>query len=245
MTIPQKAVSQWDAAPEQTERLRRLGLMVVFIVHDLRNQATVIQGITDLASDGMFPANMLPALRRSMDRLGGLLQNLLDYARGTDALAPRVVPVAELLMEMKEGALGRLRMSGVHLELRVPVAAEVLLADPPRLVRALSNLIDNAREAMPGGGTLIFEIEGTKEAILFRIADTGKGIPPDILPRIFEPFVTYEKDRGTGLGTAIANDIVAAHGGSIAVTSTLGVGTTFEVRIPRGAMEPPWTDGGG
>jgi signal transduction histidine kinase len=96
----------------------------------------------------------------------------------------------------------------------------------------LCNFVKNSREAMPNGGILTLTTELDQNEIVLRISDTGFGIPPDILPQLFEPFVTHGKPHGTGLGLAIAKSVVEAHKGRISISSVQGTGTTVEIRLP-------------
>ena len=100
--------------------------------------------------------------------------------------------------------------------------------DLGRFVRVLGNLIKNAREAMSGGGILTLTTDLVQNQVVIRISDTGSGIPADIMPKLFEPFVTHGKSHGTGLGMAIAKSVIDAHGGKISVASIQGNGTTVD-----------------
>ena len=104
--------------------------------------------------------------------------------------------------------------------------------DFPRFIRVLCNLIKNAREAMPTGGIITFGTDKIGNEVVIRISDTGTGIPADLLPKIFEPFVTHGKSNGTGLGMAIAKSVVDAHRGQISVSSVLGSGTSIAIKLP-------------
>ena len=104
--------------------------------------------------------------------------------------------------------------------------------DSARFIRVLCNLIKNAREAMPGGGILTISTDLVDNQVVLRISDTGIGIPADLMPKLFEPFVTQGKSHGTGLGMAIAKSVVTAHDGKISVQSVQGNGTTVEIRLP-------------
>jgi signal transduction histidine kinase len=86
---------------------------------------------------------------------------------------------------------------------------------------------------MVGGGILTITTDLVQDQVVLRISDTGVGIPPEILPRLFEPFMTHGKLRGTGLGLAIARSVVEAHGGKISLSSVYGSGTTVDVRLPK------------
>ena len=120
----------------------------------------------------------------------------------------------------------------------IDVCVEVLYhgkirVDRYRLLRVFSNLIRNAREAMKPncGDQLRFVVKRLEANVHFEVSDTGGGISPDLLPRIFEPFTTHGKANGTGLGLAIAKSVVEAHGGTISVSSN-EKGTTFEIDLP-------------
>jgi signal transduction histidine kinase len=96
----------------------------------------------------------------------------------------------------------------------------------------LFNLVKNSREAMPTGGKLLLRVRAVGDLAEFLIADTGSGIPEDVLSRIFDPFFTHGKSEGTGLGMAIAKSVVEAHGGTIQVKSEVGKGTMCSARLP-------------
>src|SRR4029453_1946667 len=102
-----------------------------------------------------------------------------------------------------------------------------------RFVRMVARLIKNSREAMIGGGILTITTDLVQDQVVLRISDTGVGIPPEILPRLFEPFVTHGKTSGTGLGLAIARSVVEAHGGKISISSVHGNGATIDIRLPK------------
>src|SRR4029077_5589684 len=104
-------------------------------------------------------------------------------------------------------------------------------------VRMLSSLIKNSREAMVGGGILTITTDLVGDRVVLRISDTGVGIPPEILAKVFEPFVTHGKSHGTGLGMAIAKSVTAAHSGKISVSSPHGNGSTVDIRLPAAAIQ--------
>jgi signal transduction histidine kinase len=108
-------------------------------------------------------------------------------------------------------------------------------ADPELLHRALSNLVLNAMDAMPGGGTLTLSAQPIGEKVELRVADTGQGMTPEECERLFTPYYTT-KERGTGLGLAIVQSVIADHGGAIFVESRTGGGTVFLITLPRGSF---------
>jgi signal transduction histidine kinase len=112
-----------------------------------------------------------------------------------------------------------------------------MYADPQQLQQVLLNLTLNAVDAMPKGGTLTVGAALDSAGFVITVADTGVGIEPEVLPRIFQPFFTSKKRRGLGLGLPICDRIVKSHGGKIRVDSRPGHGTTFEIRLP--LIPPP------
>ena len=100
---------------------------------------------------------------------------------------------------------------------------------------SLGNLVQNACEAMPHGGVLTITTDLIGADVLIRIADTGIGIPPELLPQLFEPFVTHGKANGTGLGMPIAKSVVEAHRGSMSISSVVGSGTEIRIKVPASA----------
>jgi signal transduction histidine kinase len=106
-----------------------------------------------------------------------------------------------------------------------------ILVDVGRFARMLLNLVKNSIEAMPNGGILRIAVRKQGAQVMFRISDTGCGIEPELQAKIFEPFVTFGKSKGTGLGMAIVKSVVEAHGGTISVHSEVGVGTSIEVSV--------------
>ena len=218
------------------ERLSVIGSMTSGIVHDLKNPMGVITGVADLLAESSDPALVKYAgmLRRASDRVLTMVQELLDFSRGTAQLHLRSVTVGHLLAELDDQVLHRLPQSGIHVEREVRYTGTLSL-DTDRFIRVLLNLIKNAMEAMPSGGRLSLAVHADGDQAVFTVADTGHGIPEHILPKIFDPFVTHGKAQGTGLGMAIAKSIVEAHGGTIAVSSNPGHGTRFTIRLPRDA----------
>jgi signal transduction histidine kinase len=136
-----------------------------------------------------------------------------------------------LLDELNQQALRLLPGQNIQFAKHIRYDGSVVV-DLARFIRVLCNLIKNAREAMPSGGILTISTDLLDKQIVIRISDTGIGIPAELLPRLFEPFVTHGKSHGTGLGMAIAKSVVTAHNGKISVSSVEGSGTTVEIRLP-------------
>jgi signal transduction histidine kinase len=218
----------------RTERLSLVGSMANSIIHDLKNPICIIRGCADLIADQTTDPRQLQLTKMMDNAVDGMLamtQELLDYARGNSSLQCEVVSTWRLLDELHTQALCLL--PGKNIQVAKDIRYEGNLnIDFPRLVRVLCNLIKNAREAMPTGGIITFGTEKVGDEVILRLSDTGIGIPPELLPKLFEPFVTHGKSHGTGLGMAIAKSVVDAHQGRISVTSVQGSGTTVEIKLP-------------
>lgn len=217
-----------------SERLSMIGSMAAMMLHDFKNPISVIRGATELLQETSHdPAvgHLTGMIVRSVDSMLSMIQELLDYSRGNSDLRLETVPVTYLMAELESQALGTMEGRGVRVERDVRLAGHVR-ADPVRLVRALLNIINNAGDVLQAGGALRLIIERDGGWVRFTISDNGPGIPQELLPRIFEPFVSKGKSHGTGLGLTIAKAAIDAHGGSIAVESAPGVGTTFTIRLP-------------
>jgi signal transduction histidine kinase len=144
------------------------------------------------------------------------------------------VAAGGLVSRVAEVMRPNLEAANIRLEVDAPGADTPILVDATNLELALLNLMTNAVDAMPKGGTLQVVVRETPQnRIRVEISDTGHGISEELMTRIFDPWVSTKKPgRGTGLGLAIARDVIAAHGGTITVASTVGQGTTFTIDLP-------------
>ena len=219
----------------RSERLSLVGSMANSIIHDLKNPICIIRGCCDLISSKNHDPGQLQLIKMMDHAVDGMLamtQELLDYARGQSELKCETVSIWRLLDELNSQSLCLLPGKNIQFGKDIRYDGN-LHVDFARFVRVLCNLIKNACEAMPHGGILTIATELVGEEVVIRISDTGIGIPPEILQRVFEPFVTHGKSHGTGLGMAIAKSVVTAHQGQISVASVQGKGTTVEVRLPQ------------
>ncbi|MGH7483519.1 MAG: sensor histidine kinase, partial [Longimicrobiales bacterium] len=217
----------------RAERLSLLGTMTASIMHDLKNPLSVVSGVSQLLAmegrdDHMRWAGMLD---RAVVGITALVQDVLDYARGTSSLELGDVPADDLLRDLAELLAHRMSRRGVELKTEVEVTTPVRV-DRQRFGRVLANLATNAVEAMPDGGTVRIHVAPRDGRVCYTVTDTGTGIPQAILPTLFEPFATHGKKGGTGLGMAIAKAIVEAHQGEITVSSPPGEGARFEIVVP-------------
>jgi signal transduction histidine kinase len=224
----------------RSERLSLVGSMANSIIHDLKNPICIMRCCADLIANESNDPRLRELTSMQIKAIEGMLsmtQELLDYARGSNSLTKEKISVWRLMDELNQQALQLLPGQNVQFVRRLRYEGEVEI-DLVRFTRVLCNLIKNSREAMKGGGILTLSTDLVQGQVVIRLSDTGCGIPDDILPKLFEPFVTHGKKNGTGLGMAIAKSVIEAHGGKISVASVPGNGTTVDIRLPAPPPEP-------
>ncbi len=222
---------------ERRERLSALGNLAATVAHEIRNPLNAISMGLQRVRAEFVPAGGEAEYRRVVDvvqgevrRLNGIVESFLSLARPL-ALRPAVVPVAPLLREVADFIGPEAQARGVRLVTDLAPDLPAARLDGDHVKQVLLNLVSNALEAMPDGGTLTLGAVSRDGALVLGVEDTGPGIPAGLLPRIFEPYVTT-RARGTGLGLAIARRIVEAHGGRIEAASRTGRGSRFTVTVP-------------
>jgi signal transduction histidine kinase len=220
----------------EAERLAALGRMASAILHDLRTPIGGIMRCVEALGQENLPTEARTRLADSalemMNRLYRMAQQVLDYSRGGWELEFQQVSLREFVHQLMPLLQMDLQEHGISITLALDYEGEAVM-DPNRISQVIYNLVSNARDAMSRGGTLTLGTSASDGEIRLSVTDTGVGIPPERLHRIFEPFVSYKSDRGAGLGLAICRKIVADHGGRIQVESQVGVGSTFVVILPR------------
>jgi signal transduction histidine kinase len=223
----------------RSERLSLVGAMANSIIHDLKNPICIVRCCSDLIARDCSDPRVRELTAMTDKAINGMLamtQELLDYARGSTSLACENVSIWRLLDELNQQALRLLPGHNIQFAKNIRYDGNVFV-DLPRFTRVLANLIKNAREAMPSGGILTISTDLVHGQVVIRISDTGIGIPPELLPKLFEPFVTHGKSHGTGLGMAIAKSVITAHQGKISIASVHGNGTTVDIRLPAPAAD--------
>ena len=221
---------------ERTERLSALGNMAAAVAHEIKNPLNAVSmGLQRLRAEFAPPdageyRRFVDLLQGEVRRLDRIVEEFLSLARPL-ALTPGPVRVAELLEEVDSLVEGQARGTGVRVVREVDAGATTVRADRDRLKQVLLNLALNALQAMPDGGELALRATASARTVTLGVSDTGAGIAPELLPRIFEPYVTT-KAQGLGLGLAIARRIVEAHGGRIEAASAPGRGSIFRVSLP-------------
>jgi PAS domain S-box-containing protein len=217
---------------ELNERLSALGEMSAGIAHELRNPMAVISGYLKLLGkqEDRKGQAIISDIQQEINGMNRIIGDLLTFARPT-ALNRTPTGLREMIDACLESVLNA-RSGTAPVRTVIDVSAAARSVDEVLMRQALGNIIQNAVDAMPGGGTLTIGMGGERgDAIL--ISDTGAGIPQENLKRIFLPFFTT-REQGVGMGLALAHRIITAHGGRIEVASEEGRGTTFSVLLPQG-----------
>jgi len=230
----------------ETERLAALGTMAGMLVHDFRGPMTLIRGWAETMLEGDVEprevAARAQAIVDAVDRLERMTGETLDFARGAEKLVLRAVPLGVLVADLAAGIQQELPGLTLERDFELPGGRRGSI-DVDKIRRAVSNIAANARDAMGGSGRLHFSArveslagrDGAREHLVLLLADDGPGVAPGIRERVFDPFVTLGKKRGTGLGLAVARRFVEDHGGHLELVEGIGRetrGARFRLSLP-------------
>lgn len=225
---------------ERHQRLAAMGEMAASLAHQLRTPlAAALLYTGNLGQPGLADearARFADKATGQLRRLERLIQDVLLFARG-ETLGRDVFPASELLADAAATVEPLLREQGVAFSLRDDSAGAVLVGGRKALFGALVSLLENAQQALAGGGRICLSATLSGDGLALSVADDGPGIGPELRDRIFEPFFTT-RGLGTGLGLPIALGVARAHGGSIELRSQPGAGAEFIVHLP---VAPPET----
>ncbi len=226
---------QFDSQLAEYEKYASLAQLALGAAHEINNPLLGIMSHLELElryTSGEQRMEVEQCIAGAK-RISSAVKGLLDYARPGPLLLGRLnlfKLVAETLKFVEHQPMFR------HLTLsnRVPLDLPAITADVNQLSQILMNLLLNAAQATPAGGsiTISADKEHSADLVELRVSDSGSGIPADILPHVFEPFFTTKRGKGTGLGLSISQSYIRKHGGDIHVESTLAKGTTVRVTLP-------------
>ncbi len=223
----------------QAERLTLVGRFARSIVHDFKNPLNVIGLASELAGmESATPQTRASAkarIRRQVDRLSNMINELLEFTRGSQSnIVLAQTDYAAFVNQLLEEIRPEVHEKAVVLECKNEPPTVQLPLDPHRLTHVFYNLIHNAVDEMPDGGTILLRFKVTDKELITEIEDTGKGIAPEIVSQLFQPFATHGKAQGTGLGLSICKKIVQDHRGKIEARSAPGHGAVFAFTLPLG-----------
>lgn len=224
----------------RTEKLATLGQMAAGIAHELRNPLVGIGSTASLLLDEFERSDPrrveIDVILHETKRMDRIVNQIVEYARPRELALAQFV-LSELINEILKLLNGPLQAKHIKIRTSLAAAADHLHADRDQIEQVLLNVIDNAIDASPMDGSII-EITAhelfhqEQQGIMIQVRDTGKGISPEALSRVFEPFFTSGKRNGTGLGMAICKNIVERHRGDIYLTSEVGIGTVVSIWLP-------------
>ena len=250
----------WEHAKASEERLRRaqkmeaIGQLVAGVAHNFNNLMTVTMGYTDVLLDGTRDPEQRDAvleIRKATDRGAALTRQLLAFGRKHDS-KPARVDLNRAVASLR-GLLTRALRDDIQLTIQVESGAAPVIVDPYDLEQVILNLVVNARDALPSGGTVYVDV--TRETVIaatppdpampggdylrLRVRDNGVGMTPEVQSHLFEPFfTTKEVGEGTGLGLAFIDGIARHSGGFVTIESAPDMGTTVSVYLPRAPADP-------
>jgi two-component system NtrC family sensor kinase len=223
----------------QSEKLAAVGQLTAGIVHDVKNPLAVIKGLAEELEEDIgedpYAQDGLRTIRESASKASTIVTDLLKFARQSE---PRKVQ-----QDLRDTINTSIRLTEylarkgkIEIVTELPEESVIGVYDGQQIEQVLINLITNAIQAMPDGGTLVITLENKSQEAVVKLEDNGIGIPTENLPRIFDPFFTTKPEgEGTGLGLSVGYGIISRHGGRIAAESTEGVGTTFTISLPKDA----------
>jgi two-component system, NtrC family, sensor kinase len=221
------------------EQLASVGQTAANVAHQVGTPLNLISGYVQLLKEELGPgsphAPRLAIIEEQIEKVTATVRTLLDRSR--QMVRKTRTTAGALVGRVVEVMLPNFDAAHIKTVMDLPAGETPILVDATNLELALLNLMTNAVDAMAGGGTLgVRVVDAPPNRVRIEISDTGHGIPDELLPRIFEPWVSTKKPgRGTGLGLPISRDVVTAHGGTISVTSSVGHGTTFTIDLPSDA----------
>ena len=239
----------------RAQRMESIGTLAGGISHDLNNILSPILMAADILQQSDLDEdaeNWLSIIRENAARGADLIKQVLSFARGIEGerVPVQIRHIVKDLLNVLKETLPK----SINLKFEINADLWLVSADPTQIHQVLMNLCINARDAMPGGGTLTITAQNAAldenfaqmqieaeagEYILLTVADTGTGMPPEVVNRIFDPFfTTKEVGKGTGLGLSTVLSIVKSHGGFINVYSEVGKGTQFSIYLPASETQP-------
>jgi signal transduction histidine kinase len=224
----------------QVQQLAALGQLAAGMAHELRNplmsMKILVQGALAAEDGAGLSSQDLAVLEEEITRLEQLIQSFFDFAR-PPALEKRLLDVRTLVEQTVAFVAPRAASASVRIDLRLPPTPVNAAVDPGQFRQVLLNLVLNAIDAMPGGGTITVELADGDGWLSLQVADNGCGLPGELGEHIFDPFTTT-KATGLGLGLSICKRIASAHGGTLMGSNRTTGGAVFTLRVPAVGVIP-------
>jgi len=237
----EEALRQLRQAQEElvrSERFAVTGKMTAQLSHEINNPIHNIQSLLESSlrkiNGNIQARDLITVALEEVTRMAKLTRQMLEFYRGSVVeMEKEPIGIASLLDDIAGTNREILRSHGIQLAMDMPATLPSVQGSRDKLKQVFLNLILNARDAMPNGGMITIRVAASRGQLKIEIADTGVGIAPEHIGRIFEAFFTTKKEvSGVGLGLAVTYGIIQQHQGTITVTSTVGKGTTFTIQLP-------------
>jgi signal transduction histidine kinase len=227
----------------EAERLQLVGRFANSIVHDLKNPLNIIGISADMAC---MPSSTVESrqvakvrIRKQVERISNMVSELLEFAHGSHTnFVLAQMSYKAFLEPLIEEIQQEVSLKSVKIVYVNAVPATLVRINPQRLSRVFHNLIGNAADAISGGGVIKLRFNETPQELVTELEDSGKGIAPQVLDRLFQAFATYGKANGTGLGLSICKKIVQDHRGRIQARNVPNGGAVFSFTLPLSSTEP-------
>ncbi|PYS96180.1 MAG: hypothetical protein DMF65_13355 [Acidobacteria bacterium] len=223
---------------QQREKLSSIGLLAAGVAHEINTPLTGVSSYTQMLLGMLAEADpkhsLLQKIRRQTDRATGIVNNLLNFSRTGGVTEFAEVDLNRVLDDTLQLLEPQFRQSGVELAREYAEDLPHVYGNAGKLQQVFTNLLLNARDAIPDGGRVrLRTLSDDRDLVTVEVVDTGIGIAPENVARIYDPFFTTKGvGRGTGLGLAVSYGIVQEHSGHISVESAPGRGTTFRITLP-------------
>jgi signal transduction histidine kinase len=226
----------------EAERLQLVGRFASSIVHDLKNPLNIIGISSDMACMASSTAESRQVakvrIRKQVERISNMVSELLEFTQGAHAnFILAQMSYKSFAQPLLEEIQQEIALKSVQLEWLTPVPAVLVRINPQRLARVFHNLIGNAADSVAGGGVIKLRFSVTAHEVVTEFEDTGEGIAPQVMDRLFQAFATYGKANGTGLGLSICKKIIQDHRGGISGRNVPGGGALFSFTLPLSSAE--------
>ncbi|MEO6589778.1 MAG: ATP-binding protein [Pyrinomonadaceae bacterium] len=222
---------------QQSEKLSSIGLLAAGVAHEVNTPLTGVSSYTQMLL-GMVPETdpkhaLLLKMHKQTERASNIVGNLLNFSRTGNAAEFTEIDINKLLNDTLQLLEPQMRKSQVEVVKNYADIPPKVFGNAGKLQQVFTNLILNARDAMLGGGNITLKTSSDEEQVFVEVSDTGEGILPENLNKIYDPFFTTKSvGSGTGLGLAVSYGIVQEHAGTIEAASEIGKGTTFQLTFP-------------
>lgn len=223
----------------QSKKLASMGVLTAGVAHELTNPLNNISMVAQTYQD-LYPRlseeqriGFMRTVEDETVRIQKIVKNLLDFSKPKDA-NPRVADINTVVQKTLTLVQNMIDVSNIDTKLRLGEDLPAVFVDEHQIQQVLVNLVTNAVQAMSEGAKLYLGTRAGRrgDSVEITVMDTGKGIPPEFLPHIFDPFFSTKGDGGTGLGLSVSYGIIKNHRGDVRVESKVGVGTTFTIELP-------------